>query len=49
MDNFCDIVIDGDFSPFFFLLQVMMKSIKLEWVLRSLSEVNKSNSSVMRN
>lgn len=50
MDNFCDIVIDGDFSPCFFIfLQVMMKSIKLEWVLRSLSEVNKSNSSVMRN
>ena len=49
MDNFCDIVIDGDFSPPFFFLQVMMKSIKLEWVLRSLSEVNKSNSSVMRN
>ena len=48
MDNFCDIVLDGDFSPCFFL-QVMMKSIKLEWVLRSLSEVNKSNSSVMLN
>ena len=49
MDNFCDIVIDGDFSPCLFFLQVMMKSIKLEWVLRSLSEVNKSNSSVILN